>query len=234
MPRVAVILGQYPPEERARREGVILGYQTHDVEVGIVSVEETPYVEGLTGSDVAMVTPSFVRAALKAEAEGYDAVSPFGMLDLGVEAARYRCNIPVVGPFQSTLRVAALLGEKVGMVVYHRVIIPYMWMLARQYRMESHLSDIVSLDIELPHLASHPDAVRDRFVGQCQTLIERGADVIIPGGVSMCPVHLSPAYLMETLNVPVVEGIGTPIAVSAMLAQANLAVSRKRYPQPGK
>ena len=42
MARVAFVIGDYPSEERSRREKVALSYATAEVEVGIVSAPVTP------------------------------------------------------------------------------------------------------------------------------------------------------------------------------------------------
>ena len=67
MPRVAFIIGDYPPEERRRREQVALSYSSAEVEVGIVSVPATPYVLGLTPAEIQLVAPAFIEAFRTAE-----------------------------------------------------------------------------------------------------------------------------------------------------------------------
>ena len=42
MPKVAFVVGDYPPAERKRREDTALSFATSDTEVGIVSVPATP------------------------------------------------------------------------------------------------------------------------------------------------------------------------------------------------
>ncbi|MCW5770083.1 MAG: hypothetical protein KIT16_00505 [Rhodospirillaceae bacterium] len=72
----------------------------------------------------------------------------------------------------------------------------------------------------------------DQFVKQARALIEEdGADVILPMGISQCPVHIKPDWLTAQLGVPVVEGIGAPIRMAAMLASLGLKHSRRRWPR---
>ena len=63
------------------------------------------------------------------------------------------------------------------------------------------------------------------------TLRDDGADVIIVHGITQCPVHMKPDRLAQELGVPVVEGIGAPIRMAAMLAGLGLRHSRKRWPK---
>src|SRR3990172_11570918 len=78
MTRVAFVIGDYPSEERARREKVALSYSTSEVQVGIVSAPVTPYLLGLTPTEIALVQPAVISAFREAEKQGYDAIVPLG------------------------------------------------------------------------------------------------------------------------------------------------------------
>ena len=95
MIRVAFCVGEYPEEERRRRIDVALSYSSEEVEVGIVDVPATPY-HGLGPARKSRgCTPFFTRSFVRAEREGYDAVVPLGMLDLGVDGGPSLVEIPV-------------------------------------------------------------------------------------------------------------------------------------------
>src|SRR3977135_3642155 len=95
--RVAFVVGEYPPDERKRREDAALAYSSPEVEVGIVSVKATPYYLGNAPDLLGVGLPACVGAFREAERQGYDAVVPLGTLDLGVDAGRCNVDIPVVG-----------------------------------------------------------------------------------------------------------------------------------------
>ena len=72
----------------------------------------------------------------------------------------------------------------------------------------------------------------DEILAAARSLIaDDGADVIIPHGITQCPVHIAPDWLTKELGVPVVEGIGAPIRMAAMLAGLGLRHSRTRWPK---
>ena len=61
--------------------------------------------------------------------------------------------------------------------------------------------------------------MKKNFIAAGHSLIEEnGADVIIVHGITQCPVHMKPDELSKEWGVPVVEGIGAPIRMAAMLA----------------
>jgi Asp/Glu/hydantoin racemase len=84
---------------------------------------------------------------------------------------------------------------------------------------------------DLPDITAHRDKVVQNFVTEAKKLVAQGAEVIIPMGVTQCPVHIKPDWLQEQLGVPVVEGIGAPIRLAAMLASLGLRQSRVRWPK---
>ena len=95
--------------------------------------------------------------------------------------------------------------------------------------MEHRLVGFGVSGFDLPDLAAHHDEVVDNFVKEAKRLVEQGAEVIYPMGISQCPVHIKADWLQEQLGVPVVEGIGTPIRMAALLAGLGLSQSRARW-----
>ncbi len=54
-----------------------------------------------------------------------------------------------------------------------------------------------------------------------------------PAGHPRCPVEMKPQWLSGELGVPVVEGIGAPIKMAAMLVSLGLTQSRVRWQKEG-
>ena len=230
--RVAFVIGEYPPEERRRREEVVLSYATPEIEIGIISTPASPYIHGMSPTDIQMAAPSFIEAFREAERQGYDAVVPLGMLDLGVDGGKSAVDIPVIGPFEASFHIASLLGDRFGLIVYHPRTIPFTRAMARRHQMESKIAGIRSVGFSLPDIAANRDQMVQNFVAHARALIdEDGAEVIIPMGITQCPVHIKPDWLQEQLGVPVVEGFGAPIRMAALLAGLGLKQSRVRWPK---
>ena len=76
--------------------------------------------------------------------------------------------------------------------------------------------------------------VIESFLLAARALIDQdGADVIIPQGITQCPVQMKPDWLSKELGVPVVEGIGAPIRLAALLVSLGLKQSRVRWQKSG-
>lgn len=234
MVKIAYIIGAYPGEERERRAAVARSYSSAEIDVGIIYVEVTPYVHGLSPADIEMVNPAFLEAYRQAETEGYDAAVPLGVLDLGVDGGRSAVDIPILGPCQSALHIAAQLGDRIGCIVYDDFLIPMTRAIVRRYEMEPWIAGFRSSKFDLPDIAANHDQMVENFVAAARSLIdEDGADVIFPMGISQCPVHIKPDWLMKELGVPVVDGIGSPIMMAGLMVRLGLRHSRKRWVKQG-
>lgn len=233
MIKVAFVIGDYPPEQLRLREDVAKSYSSADVEVGIISVPARPF-DGLTPTEIQGAAPIFHEAFRQAEREGYDAVVPLGMLDIGVEGGRSAVDIPVIAPLQAVLHVAAQVGEHFGVVCYHPSAVPRHRAQCIAYGMENFIAGRRASGFYVQHIAANKDKMIESFLMAARALIEEdGADVIIPQGITQCPVQMKPQWLSEQLGVPVVEGIGAPIRLAALLAGLGLKQSRVRWQKQG-
>ena len=232
MPRVAFVIGDYPPAERKRREDAAKSFESADVQVGFVSVPATPYVLGLTPAEIQLVAPVFIDAFRQAEREGYDAIVPLGTLDLGVDGGRSVVDIPIIAPTEAMLHVASMVGDRFGGLVYHRKLLSMMQSIVRRYGMEHKMAGWRTSGFDLPDIAANETSMVDNFVGRARELIEEdNCDVILALGITQCPVHMRPEWLSDKLGVPVIEGIGAPIKIAAMFAQLGIKHSRARWPK---
>lgn len=229
--RIAFVIGQYPPAERKLREDAARRYETDAIKVGFLSVPLAPFNE-LLPAEQQQAAPYFHQAYIQAEKEGYDAVVPLGMLDLGVEGGRSLVDIPVIGPFQASLHIAALLGERFGILSYTAQSTPKGRIHVRNYGMEHFIAGYADCGTWLKTISDKKEQMVQGFLAGARKLIdEHGADVIIPRGITQCPIHMDPDWLSAELGVPVVEGIGAPIRLAAMFAGMNYRHSRKRWPK---
>jgi allantoin racemase len=158
-------------------------------------------------------------------------VVPLGTLELGVDGGKSAVDIPVIGPTEAALHVACLVGDKFGAIAYHESQLAFLRAIVRRYGMEERMVGFGVSGFDLPDLAAHHDQVVDNFVKAAKRLIGRGAEVIFPMGISQCPVHIKPDWLQKELGVPVVEAIGAPIRMAALLVSLGLKQSRIRWPK---
>ncbi|WP_442915062.1 aspartate/glutamate racemase family protein [Leifsonia sp. Root112D2] len=207
-----------------------MSYAGPGLEIGITSVPVTPYTH-LTRAEVDSLGAVFIDAFRQAEAEGYDAVVPLGTLDLGVWGGKSAVGIPVVGPTEAMLHMAAMVGDAFGLITYGPQASLVRALLAR-YGMSDKVLGIRTSGYDLPDIAANETSMIDSFLTAGRELVELGADVILPMGISQCPVHISPEEVSRELGVPVVEGFGAPLRLAAAMADLRIVIGDHARQQP--
>ena len=232
MPRIAVVVGNYPDVEFARRRNRIVAFSSGDVDVGVIRISPSAYAKGFDGDEAVRFVPDFVEGFRQAQREGYDGVLPLGVLDIGVDAGRSAVTIPVVGALEAALHIASLLGDHAGLIVYSENLIATVSALVDRYAMGARVAGYAHVGTDLTELAASKDRLHDAFVAAARDLVKsRHADVIVSAGISLCPIHLDRETLEADLGLPVVEPIGAPIHVAATLARLKARHSAKRWPR---
>lgn len=219
MVRIAVAIGQYPAEEKERRVKAILKYNGGGIEVGTIDVEASPYSHGFDGTQAVDAIPAFIATFKRAEAAGYDAVVPLGVLDIAVEEGQEAVGIPVVGSLFASLCIGRAVGARLGLIAYSENLIPDIAALAKRYDAESFVAGYGHVATDLTRLNDQRHTLRDKFCEAARALMSQSrVDVIVSAGISLVPLHLDRADLAADLGVPVVEPIGAPIHLAAALA----------------
>lgn len=161
----------------------------------------------------------------QAEADGYDAAFP-GMCygEFYLQDARQAVTMPVVGPAESAMMVAQLLGKKFAVLTVAADFEYVMEENIRFHRWEgaaiSHrpvrswpMKDMVPMMIEA--YAGRPQRLIEEFDARAQELVRDGADVVICG-CNPYGAALSQAGYKE------VSGTGVPV-VTALASQIKMA-----------
>jgi len=140
-----------------------------------------------------LVAHELVDSVIEAEKEGYDAVVISCFMDPGVREARSVVNIPVLGPGETSMMYATLLGSKFGVVTGRFPMV--VQRIAQQIEERGLASRALSRDPVRFHTLSgqdmftavqerRPEIIADGVAKVGRELIQDGADVVICGVVS--------------------------------------------------
>ena len=97
--------------------------------------------------EIMLAQPATIARIVEAERQGADAVVIDCMGDPGLFGARECVSIPVLGPMQTAMGVAAMMGHKFSVVTVLRRILPMIETQAAIYGMTSKLASARSVDI---------------------------------------------------------------------------------------
>jgi Asp/Glu/hydantoin racemase len=208
--KIMVVMGEYPEGEGERRRQAVLQCASTGTEIGFAVIKATFFRRSNSQVNSLSAGPLVAEVAQQAEADGYDAVVPFGTLDAGVELARNLVRIPVV-------------EEK---------SIPFMRKQMHAWHVADFVVGIRSVDIPLPDSTKSRAAMRARFIQVARELIDNfDAEIIVPMGVTMVPVQYAPVEFQTELGVPVMDALKTSIQTAEMLVRMGLTHSVKTYPR---
>jgi allantoin racemase len=229
---IAIVLAQYPDEERARREQAMRDAAPHGQDVMFVEIQTSVYVKGLTNYHRSLAAPLVARAAVEAEKAGASAVVPYGTLDLGIEEARHVVDIPVLGPGRSGAHMAANIARRISIVCYDQPHVVMFRKLLPSWGFSDEITSIRPVNISVTEMASNVGNLRKKFIELGKAAVEEeGAEVILPLGMSMVPVLISAQELAEEIGVPVVDPIAAALYMASCLSATGVKNSRVAYPR---
>lgn len=232
MTRIMVLMNRYAPGQLDSRQSAVRAATSEGVELGFAEVAQSPGGGATTNFHRAAVAIAFARQAVAAEAAGYDAILPWGTLDLGVEEARHVTSVPVIGPGRTAVNVAASLVDRFGVMVYGADQIVMFRKLLKAWGAETRVVGIRHVDMRPMEMEGRRDELRQRFIAASRLLVEEdGAELVLPLGFSMVPVTMAAADLTQALGVTVLDPLAIVMRVAEALAATGTRNSRPAYPE---
>ncbi len=185
--------------------------------------------------DEALAAPDVIARVCEAEEEGIDAVIINCFGDPGLDAAREMVSIPVLGPCEASMHVAAMLGHKFSVITVLERLIPELELHAQKYGVGWKLASARSVDLPVLDL----EKGREQFVGRMvekavEAIEEDGAHVIVLGctGLAGLDVQVKAGLREKGYEVPVIDPASTALKIAEALVDAKLTHSKRSYPAP--
>jgi allantoin racemase len=221
-PLVAIVFEQYLAAARS------------DTEMSLATLDRgPPSIE--CRYDEALAVPDVVAKIVQAERDGMDAVIVDCMGDPGVEAAREMVSIPVIGPAETSMHVASMLGHRFSVVTVLDSLIPAFDHHAIKTGLTSQLASVRTVNIPVLELDDHI-RLQDALLGQSiEAVREDGAHVIILGctGMAGMAIGVEEGLKKEGISdVPVIDPTTLSVKIAEALAEMGLAHSKRTYPPP--
>jgi len=181
-----------------------------------------------------------IRGAIQAEREGFDAFFMNHFQDVGLYEARAAVNIPVLGLGEATLLHACTMGRKLGLLAINPAFIPTHAEQINRYGLQQRIAGLRAIDASIAdYMEAFTSATKKAelqaiFTREARSLIDAGADVIVPtGGIPMMLFGNEPNANVD--GAPVVNGVTIVIKAAEMavrLRRLGIAVA-SRHPQSG-
>ncbi|MBZ9935679.1 aspartate/glutamate racemase family protein [Mesorhizobium sp. BR1-1-16] len=206
-------------------DGVVVSYS--QIDRGPASIESE--------YEIAMSAPGTIAKAIEAEGEGADAIVIDCMGDPGLRAVREVVSIPVLGPAETAMHLASMLGHRFSVVTVMRRLRAQFENEAAVYGLSSKLASVRHVDIPVLALEDDLPETKARLVEQAALAVEAdGAEAIIFGctGLLGCAAAVKEGLLARGIDIPVIDPIPTAVSIAAALARVGLSQSKLTYPAP--
>ncbi len=205
-----------------------------DVEISVVGLDRGPASLESDYED-ALAVPDILAKVRAADAEGMDAVIIDCMADPGLAPARELASIPVIGPAQAAMHLAAILAHRFSVMTVLERDIPLIDRLARLYGLEGNLASVRPVNIPVLEL----DRDRERLMGalveqSARAVVEDGAHILLFGctGMSGLAQQVEQALAELGCTVPVIDPSLAALKLAEGLADMSLSHSKRTYPPP--
>ena len=176
--------------------------------------------------------PGTMDLAVRLEREGFDALIPGCFGDPGLDGIREIVSIPVVGPGQAGMTVAAMLGHRFSIVTVVENIIRPLENLALLHGYASKLASVRQIGIPVLELNNDPDYTYHRAIEVCRETIEKDrADVLVMGCGTL---SFRSEELAAELGVPVVNPLRAALRMAELYVSSGISHSKRSYPTPRK
>jgi allantoin racemase len=219
--------------EVKRRERLLNDWAFAGTEVRVLDVPTGPAsIE--SAYEEMLAIPATLDLIMQCERDGYDAaiIGCFG--DPGLEAARELVEMPVVGPCESAMLLAAGLGHRFSVLTIYDSLIAGQELLAVKAGVRAKLGSVRATNIPVLELMKDPATTRARLIevaGACVT--QDRADAILFGCMTMSFLDLA-QEVSDAVGVPAVNAGKAALKQAEALVSMGLAHSKTAFPTPAK
>jgi len=185
--------------------------------------------------DEALATPYVLGRAIEAEQDGVHALVIDCMGDPGLDACREVVNIPVIGPGETAMHTAAMLGRSFSFITVLERIRPMIEKRARIYGVTDRIASIRAVDIPVLSIEEKSPDLVDRLLQESLIAVTQDrADVIILGCTGFEGLAETLALKLKEAGqpIPVIDPVRTAVLIALTWVRSGLSHSPLTYPGP--
>ena len=177
--------------------------------------------------DEVLAAPGIVDAAIKAQADGADAIVIDCMLDPGLDAAREAVLIPVIGCGEAAMRAASTSFAIVTVLQRQERAFAD---LAAKYGLADMLSETLGIGIPVLALETDKEIAIAATIEGSKRVVKRGATSIVFGCTGM--LGFSHDVSLQLDGIKVIDPLPNAIIVAHDAVQNGQKTDKEIYPYP--
>lgn len=208
----------YRSAEIDRRQQIVEDLLPPDISFEIVAPQGSPeFLDRSQHFGEAINAAATFLSALSPDR--FDAVILAGALDPGLAGARAVSPVPVVGPGETSMFLAAILGRRLSIVTVDRYAVDATHAMLTALPRHPEIASIRSMDLPVREVMNDFEIAGDRLRAVCETAVrEDGAEAVFLGAMILGMLPITPS-LHEILGVHVINPLHTAVAAAVQLAR---------------
>ena len=204
------------------REAYLLRWAAPGTEIRPFDVPGAPEAIETTADEYAAVPPTLERVSELTSKEPWEAIILGCFSDLGVDVLRESLSIPIVGPGEASLLLAASLSRRFSILVSSEAAIPGTDRQVRLLGMEGRVAGIRSLEMPTLEIRKDPaGCIRAVLAAGRESMSQDRAEALILGCMSMGFLDVAEAVAPE-LGIPVLNPVVASLKFAELLVGAKL------------
>lgn len=225
--------GPMGAKEMRRREALLNSWAFEGTEVTVLDVSDGPAsIE--SAYEEALSVPATVEMIVKCEQDGYDAaiIGCFG--DPGLEPARELVTMPVVGPCEASMLLAAGLGHKFSILTIYDSLIAGQEFLAYRAGVRDKLASVRATNIAVLELMRNPEVTKAKLIEIADACVrEDRADAFLFGCMTMSFLDMADE-ISAAVGAPAVNAAKAALKQAETLVSIGLSHSKTAFQTPSK
>ena len=177
--------------------------------------------------DEVLAAPGVIDSAVKAQAEGADAIIIDCMLDPGLDATRESVSIPVIGCGEAAMRAA---GDSFAVITVLQRQERAFADLAAKYGLSDMLNETLGIGVPVLYLKTDREAAIAATVERSKQVVTRGATAIVFGCTGM--LGFAKEVSIQLDGIKVIDPLPNAIIVAHEFVQNNQKTDKVIYPYP--
>jgi len=217
-------------EEKERREKLANSFLTNDKNKVIVEdIDEGPV--SIESSAEEYISVGGTLKKLAETQNKYDVAIIGCAADAGLAPAKEFANIPVIGPLESSISVASMIGEKFSIITVLDSIVPSTWRTLRGYGMDHKCVSIEVINVPVLEINKSKEKVAESFLKEVKKIVETNkASSIVLGCMSLAFLPID-EVVKNKVDIPIINPAKVSIKVAEMLVSLGLKQSRISFPK---
>ena len=205
------------------KERYIKKFKEKETEVKVKSLEKgTEFMD--IYSHEALAGKEILKEVKIANESGFNAIVIDCFLEPSLHAAREISDIPVIGPFESSVCFALQLGYTFSIISFLDNAIPQVYRQVRSFGVESRFSSVKIIQTPVLEPGYKRKDILQELIEASKNAIEKDKTEVIILGCTL--LYGFSQKMTEELGIPVIDPVIASLKSAESIVKANLSLSK--------